>query len=124
MEIRFGEFMARPFYVEHASLVSSSLTVIGIVALVLGIVDYTNPEIFTIGGWGFYLLLLGFIALLVGALMLYSHLKKVKSFNKLMKVKSKKEFTAILDDLEYTAWRLPSKFDAKVAEKKKEFDMK
>lgn len=116
--------MARPIYVEHAALVSSALTVLGVIALVLGVVDYTNPEIFTIGGWGFYLLLLGFISLLVGVLMLYSYMKKVRSFNKLMKVKSRKEFTAIVDDLEYTAWRLPSKFDAKVAEKKKEFDLK
>lgn len=116
--------MARPIYVEHAALVSSALTVIGMIALVLGVIDYTNPEIFTIGGWGFYLLLIGFISLLVGVLMLYSYMKKVKSFNKLMKVKSRKEFCTIMDDLEYTAWRLPSKFDAKVAEKKKEFDMK
>jgi hypothetical protein len=116
--------MARPIYVEHAAFVSSAFTVLGIIALFLGIIDYTNPEIFSIGGWGFYLIALGLLSLLIGVLMLYSYVKKIKEFNKLMKVKSKKEFCAIKDDLEYTAWRLPSKFDGKVAEKKKEFDVK
>ncbi|OPY33870.1 MAG: hypothetical protein A4E32_00608 [Methanomassiliicoccales archaeon PtaU1.Bin124] len=116
--------MARPFYVEHEYPLSWAFLGIGVVTLVLGIIDFTDPKTFDIGMWGFYLLLIAIICLMVGIIMLYSYTKRVREFNRLMKVKSRKEFIAVLDDLEYTAWRLPSKFDAKVAEKKKEFDMK
>lgn len=116
--------MARPIYVEYALPLGIVFTLLGVVGLALSTVEFVDSSIFNIGGWVYYLLALALISLLVGVLVLYGYIKKVRTFNKLMQVKSKKEFTSILDDLEYTAWRLPSKFDAKVADKKKEFNVK
>jgi hypothetical protein len=116
--------MARPVYVEHATVFDGAVTAIGGVTFALGVIDFTNPEIFDVGGWGYYLLAAGFILLLSGALLTYAYVKRVRYFAKMMTVKSKKEFVGIRDELEYTAWRLPSRYDAKVAEKKKEFDVK
>ncbi|MCE5296509.1 MAG: hypothetical protein LLG16_05325 [Euryarchaeota archaeon] len=116
--------MARPVYIEHATVFDGAVTAMGGVMLALGVIDFTNPEIFDIGGWGYYLLAAGFILLLAGVLLIYAYAKRVRSFAKMMTVKSKKEFAGIRDELEYTAWRLPSRYDAKVAEKKKEFDLK
>jgi membrane-bound ClpP family serine protease len=116
--------MARPFYVEHAVPVASTFTVLGVVGMALGIIDFTNKEIFDIGGWGYYLIGLAFVSILVGILMFYGYIKKIRHFKKLMTVKSKKEMIGIMDDLGYTAWRLPLKYDKLVADKKKEFDIK
>ncbi|MFA5312710.1 MAG: hypothetical protein WC375_05220 [Methanomassiliicoccales archaeon] len=111
-------------YIEHATLFDGAVTAIGGVIFALGVIDFTNSDIFDVGGWGYYLLAAGFIILLAGVLLIYAYISRVRSFTKMMMVKSKKEFAGIRDDLEYTAWRLPSKYDAKVAEKKKEFDLK
>ncbi|QLH74887.1 MAG: hypothetical protein HPY73_05150 [Methanomassiliicoccales archaeon] len=116
--------MARPVYVEHALPFDCLLIGLGALLFVLGILDFYAPELFDVGGWGYYLVSIGFIVLLAGVLLLYGYVKRVRSFNKMMAVKSKKEFVAIKDELEYTAWRLPSRFDEKVANKKKEFDVK
>jgi len=116
--------MARPFYIEHATSFNGGITVLGAIIFAMGILDFTVTDVLNIGDWGFYFIGIGFVLLLAGLLLVYAYVKRVRSFNKLMLCKSKKEFASIRDDLEYTAWRLPSKFDAKVAEKKKELDVK
>lgn len=116
--------MARPFYVENAVPVAGTFTVLGVIGMILSIIDFTNKAMFDIGGWGFYLIALAFISILIGVFMLWGYIKKVRHFKKLMTVKSKKELLAIMDDLGYTAWRLPLKYDKLVADKKKEFDIK
>ena len=116
--------MARPFYVEYAVPVSIAFLVGGVVGLVLGIINFTNEDLFSIGGWGYYLIGIAILCLLVGTVLIWGYAKRVRHLKKLLTVKSKKELLGILDDLEYTAWRLPSKFDKLVSVKKKEFELK
>jgi hypothetical protein len=116
--------MARPFYVEYAAPVSIALIIGGIIGTILGMIDFLYSEMFDIGGWGFYLLGLALLSLIVGIFMLWGFVKRVRHLKKLLLVKSKKELLSVLDDLEYTAWRLPSKYDKDVSQKKKGFELK
>lgn len=81
-------------------------------------------DLFNLEGWWYYVVVAGIIMALAGFAYLYSYLKRVSKFKKLIAEKSKKEFTTNLDELEYTAWRLPKKFEDQVAEKKMEFGVK
>ena len=116
--------MTRPVYVQYVVPLSIGMIVLGTVMLAVGIFDLTGVEVLEVGGWNYYLVGVGAVLLLAGVLLLWAYVKRVRHFKELMKEKSKKAFVSNLDDLEYTAWRLPKKFEEQVAEKKRGFEIK
>jgi hypothetical protein len=112
--------MAKPFYVEQEKPLSILLTIAGAVLLLIAFLDYFGLGFTGMGAWDFWVGAVGAVLLLIGVIWLFSHLVKVKDFNRLINVQGKKALMQNLDELEYTAWRLPSKYDKLVAEKKKE----
>ncbi len=117
--------MSRPVTVQYVVPFSISFLVAGLVLTGLSLYDLIEEaDLFGLGGWWFYILIIGIIMALVGFFYLYAYLNRIKKFKKLIAEKSKKEFVTNLDELEYTAWRLPKSYEDKVAEKKKEFGVK
>lgn len=115
--------MPKPFRVEHANPIAFIVVVAGAALTVVGLVDL-NDDLLGIDGWVYWLLGAGIIAFLIGLYMVISYLRLVSDFDDLMKVESKAEFVRRLDDVEYIAWRLPSKYEARLSVKKKELGIK
>lgn len=112
--------MAKPFYVEHEGLVSLVLTIIGAILFLISLMAVLGVDFLGMGGWDFWIGAVGVVILIVGGIWFIAHLIKLKDFKRLINVQGKKALMQNLDELEYTAWRLPEKYDKLVAEKKKE----
>ncbi len=117
----FNLGMAKPFYVENEGFISFTLTIIGVVLFLVSLMAVLGADFLGLGGWDFWIGAIGAIILFVGGIWLIAHLLKLKEFKKLINVQGKKALMQNLDELEYTAWRLPEKYDKLVAEKKKEY---
>jgi hypothetical protein len=115
--------MSKPMKVERGIELSVLLVVLGSVLFLLGISDALGWLV-DLGGWGFYTGGAGLLSLIVGAVWAFSILQRMKRFAVLMEEKSKAVFVRSLDELEYTAWRLPSRYDALLSEKKREMGVK
>ncbi len=116
--------MSRPVTVQYVVPFSVGLLVIGSVLIGLSLYNFYVNALFGLEGWWFYLIVAGLIIAIAGFFYLYGYLKRVSKFKKLIAEKSKKEFIVNLDELEYTAWRLPKKYEDLVRDKKKEFGVK
>lgn len=116
--------MSKPITVQHVVPLSISILVAGIVLFVIGLLDLMGVRFGEVGAWGYWLLGIGVILLLIGAVWFLSHLMNVRKFEKLMQEKSKALFVKKMDDVEYLAWRLPSKFEERLLAKKKEFGIR
>lgn len=99
------------------------LTVLGVVLLFLGISDALDWVV-DLGGWGFYAGAAGAILAIASAIWLLSIVQRIRRFWVLMEEKSKAVFVRNLDEIEYTAWRLSSKYDELLALKKNEMGIK
>ncbi|HNU35208.1 MAG TPA: hypothetical protein PKJ15_01315 [Methanomassiliicoccales archaeon] len=115
--------MPKPINVEKGLELSVLTTVLGAVLLFLGISDALNWSV-NLGGWGFYAGVAGVISLIVGIVWMLSIIQRMRRFSVLIEEKSKAVFVRSLDDVEYTAWRLPSKYDDLLARKKKDMGIK
>ena len=115
--------MSKPVTVEWGLEISAVTTVSAVVLLLIGLSDVLEWW-FDLGGWGFYLLAVGVLLLIVGIVWFFSILSRIKRFKALMLEKSKAAFVRSLDDLEYTAWRLPSKYEDMVLEKEREMGIR
>jgi hypothetical protein len=115
--------MPKPTTVERGLELSILLTVVGIVLFVDGLSDAMGWWV-SLGGWGFWSGGVGIILILVGSIWLGTVLMLRKKFNVLIVENSRAAFVRALDELEYTAWRLPSKYDTMVFEKKKDMGVK
>jgi len=115
--------MSKPINVERGLEISVLLTIISAVLLLLGISDALDWSV-DLQGWGFYTGAAGAIGVMVGAIWMISIVQRMKRFRILMEEKSKAVFVRSLDDLEYTAWRLPSKYDELLIKKKREMGVK
>lgn len=120
--IRLG--MSRPVTVQYVVPFSIGLLMGGSVLIGLSLYSYYIEDLFNLGGWWFWVILAGLIMAIAGFFYLYGYLNRVRKFKKLIAEKSKKEFVVNLDELEYTAWRLPKKYEDLVRDKKKEFGVK
>ena len=121
ISLLFNLGMAKPFYVENEGFISFTLTIIGVVLFLVSLMAVLGADFLGLGGWDFWIGAIGAIILFVGGIWLIAHLLKLKEFKKLINVQGKKALMQNLDELEYTAWRLPEKYDKLVAEKKKEY---
>jgi hypothetical protein len=116
--------MSRPVTVQYVVPFSVGLLVSGSVLIGLSLYNFYVNALFGLEGWWFYLVVAGLILAITGFFYLYGYMKRVSKFKKLIAEKSKKEFVVNLDELEYTAWRLPKKYEDQVRDKKKEFGVK
>ncbi|MHC1710444.1 MAG: hypothetical protein AB9819_08585 [Methanomassiliicoccales archaeon] len=115
--------MPKPINVEWGLELSVLMTVLGAALLFLGISDALD-WVMDLKGWGFYAGAAGVILLIVGVIWVISIVQRMRKFDVLMQEKSKAVFVRSLDDIEYTAWRLPSKYDELLIRKKKEMGVK
>jgi len=115
--------MPKPINVEWGLELSILVSVLGAVLLFVGISDALDWMV-DLGGWGFYAGAAGVILLIVGVIWALSIVQRMRRFGVLMEEKSKAVFVRSLDDVEYTAWRLPSKYDELLAEKKREMGIR
>ena len=117
----FNLGMAKPFFTENEGLVSILLTIVGAVLFLVSLMAVLGADFLGLGGWDFWIGAIGVVILAVGGIWFITHLIKLKDFKRLINVQGKKALMQNLDELEYTAWRLPEKYDKMVAEKKKEY---
>lgn len=115
--------MSKPVSVERGLELSVIALVAGIALFIIGLVDVLGWFL-DLGGWGYYSGAAGIILLMVGVVWLISIMQRVKTFRKLWAEKSKALFVRSLDDIEYAAWRLPSKYDDLLEQKKKDMGVK
>jgi H+/Cl- antiporter ClcA len=81
--------------------------------------DLSDP----VGSWAYWLIIIGPIALIVAVWWLYDFVKKTRKLADLIDTPSKAKFVRNLDDIEYLAWSLPSRYEQTVLRKKKEFGL-
>lgn len=115
--------MPKPINVEKGLKLSILIAALGGALLFVGISDALDWTV-DLGGWGFYAGAVGVISLIVGVIWMFSVVQRMRKFDVLMQEKSKAVFVRSLDDIEYTAWRLPSKYDELLADKKREMGVK
>jgi hypothetical protein len=115
--------MAKPFQVEHARSIAVIVAVAGIILSAVSMPDLLGVATI-LGDWSWWTFAIGLIMFVIGIYLLIVYLRNVTAFEELMQQKSKAEFVRRQDDAEYLAWRLPSKFEVRLVEKKKEFNVK
>lgn len=100
-------------------------SVIGVIGVLLGpalpgswgiFQDLIDP----LGGWIYWLVLLGLIGLAFSTWWLLDFIFKAKKLRKMIETMSKAKFIKNMDEIEYIAWRLPGKYKMLVARKKSE----
>jgi len=111
--------MGKPLMVERAPLFFTLLTAAGLLmgAISAWIILASST---VLGGWEYWILVLGVICLLAGIWWMVSYLSRVSKFHHLMSEESKAAFIRKLDELEYLAWRLPGEYERRLDERKRE----
>jgi hypothetical protein len=77
-----------------------------------------------IGGWVYWLALIGVLLLIIGGFYMIDNLRKRREFEKLIKTDSKVKFVKEKERIEYLAWILTTDHEKRLWEKKKEFGIK
>jgi hypothetical protein len=77
-----------------------------------------------VGNWKYILFFVSAAALGVCTYLAYTNWKKRAEFEELMDTDSKAEFIKTLDDVEYLAYQLGSKYEERVIDKKQIFKIK
>jgi hypothetical protein len=114
--------MAKPFVVERAMELSALMTLVGMILAVAGLVDITDGTA-GLGGWSYWALIAGLIVFAFGLYWLAGYLRNVRDFKGLIVEQSKASFIKTADDVEYLAWKLPSRYEDELREKKKRFGL-
>lgn len=116
--------MSKPFYVEQAGTLSLGLLVGGAVLAAVASLAFLNVAFTEIGNWDWWILIIGGLLILIGALWFASYVLNVRKFRRLMEEESKASFVRKQDDAEYLAWRLPLRYEDELAAKKKHFGLR
>ncbi|RLF29682.1 MAG: hypothetical protein DRN08_00990 [Thermoplasmata archaeon] len=121
------------FLREYVSILSIITIVLGLLLFFMGIIWYWFRDV-QIGlytniinrleDWNAYLLVLGFIMLIMGTWYLYSYSKKRKFVLNELKTNKRSELLKRHNELEYTVKHLPSKYKKMLEEKKEELGIK
>ncbi len=115
--------MSKPFTVEHALEIAVLVTLVGAGLSVWSIIDLTL-DIGILGDWAYWTIAIGLIVFIIGIYLLGSYLKLTSQFDRYMKIPSRAEFKKEQDEVEYLAWRLPSRYGKKLEERKKDLGLK
>ncbi len=122
--VRISPDMTKPFLTERAPMLASLFLIGGAMLSALGIIGLTMTDVLKLGSWDYWLVMVGVPLLLIGVIWLWIYLARVKHFRKELQEKSKANFLKNMDDTEYLAWRLPTKFEKELESKKVEFNIK
>lgn len=77
-----------------------------------------------IGPWGYWAILLGVLAILVGGYYTYDHIAQIRKFKRLMEGRGRANFIKDLDEIERLAYGLGPSYEMKVVERKHEYKLK
>lgn len=116
--------MPKPVTVEYAPILSLCCMVIGILLLILGSIGELGMYDLGSGLSLWIIILSGILFLVIGGFWFSSFVRKVRKFRKLMGEKSKAMFVRNLDDIEYLAWQLPTRYEEEVLKRKRDFKIK
>ena len=105
-------------------MLASLFLIGGLVLSALGIIGLTTNDVLNLGAWDYWLAMVGVPLLLIGIIWLWIYLARVKQLRKALQEKSKANFLKAMDETEYLAWRLPTKYEKEIETKKKEFNIK
>ena len=78
----------------------------------------------SVGNWAYWILIFGIVLLVIGIYYIYSFIKLLKEFKKLMDESSKSRFIKNLDRIEELAWRLHPRYEKIVVNRKQELKIK
>jgi hypothetical protein len=115
--------MPKPFLVERAEALSLLFLLGGGFILAVSLASLTESVI-AMGGWAYYTLIIGGILLIIGILWFLKIVAGVRKLHRYLHEPSKAAFQKTLDDVEYLAWTLPSRYENELVEKKKGFGLK
>ncbi len=115
--------MPKPFMVERGFTVSAGLLILGLALLVVGAVGILGPDDLGMGDGALFILIVGALLLSTGIAWMGTHLNRVKKFHVLLSENKKATFIRNLDEVEYLAWRLPTRFGVELAEKKRKMGL-
>ena len=113
--------------------VALGLLVVGIVVLVMGCFGAwydgrTTPAGFDflthIGGWSWWLIVVGLLAALAGGYYVYDHFSMLREFEDIMGNKSRANFIKNLDRVEELAYRLGFSYEKRVLERKNQYRLR
>ena len=105
-------------------MLASLFLIGGLVLSALGIIGLTTNDVLDLRAWDYWLAMVGVPLLLIGIAWLWIYLARVKQYRKALQEKSKANFLKAMDETEYLAWRLPTKYEKEIEYKKKEFNIK
>ncbi|HIJ00903.1 MAG: hypothetical protein PWQ88_1234 [Candidatus Methanomethylophilaceae archaeon] len=116
--------MSKPFRVENADILWPGMTILGLAITLISLRDILAMESSLIGGWSFYSFLIGVIFLIWGAWELATYIKRIRKFRVLLNETSKARVIRNLEEMEYLAWCLPSRYGEALEEKKRSLHIK
>jgi hypothetical protein len=116
--------MGKPIHVEWAPVFSVGLLLSGFVLIELALMSLFTDVSLISTGWAYWLLIAGLILAISGGLWLWRFLSTLSKFRRLLATRSKSDFIKNLDDIEYMAWKLPSKYQRELEVKKSELKIK
>ncbi|MGB9883754.1 MAG: DUF3198 domain-containing protein [Methanomassiliicoccales archaeon] len=116
--------MGKPIHVELAPVFSICLSLLGLALLGIALMSLFMGVLFVTTGWAYWLLLVGLIFALLGGAWLWKFLSILTKYRKLLATRSKSEFITNLDEIEYMAWKLPSKYQRELDLKRNELKIK
>ena len=108
----------------------SIITIIfGLIIFILGMIHYfikdIEPDfIANLGEWNFYIVIIGFVILLIGIWYLYTYQKNRKFLLEEIKTNKRSEFLKKHIDLKNTVKHMPSKYKKMFKEKENELNIK
>lgn len=123
----------RRFFTTYTLQLGLVLFIVGIILTILSIfgVFYGDSDINflkrmtdAIGDWIYWCILLGPVLLIAGGWYFFDNILKRKEFKELMETTSKAKFIRNQDRVEFLAWKLTSRHQEQLSEKKKEFHIK
>ena len=131
-----GEFVPKSMLTEYRlelggflCAISVFLTLVGVVGVffigelpsyLFALEELADP----FGTWAYWLVIGGPLLMVGAGLWLYDYFKKARSLARMIATPSKAKFVRNLDEIEYLAWSLPRRFEERVLEKKRQFNIK
>jgi hypothetical protein len=116
--------MAKPMLVERVEPLSFSILFLGLILTFVGIYISTATGLDDLKDWVFVLLPLGLLLSVIGGVWFLKFLLDLGKFRSYLQEGSKAALLRNLDDVEYLAWKLPSRYEEELAAKKRELGIK
>ena len=114
---------------EYTFVLSIIVLIVGIIVTIIPTIYYLMPDsepefVSDIGGWNFYLIIVGFILLLTGIWYLYSFMKNKKFILEEIETNKRSEFLKKHAELKVAVRHMPNKYRDMVKQKEKQLKIK